>query len=318
MADSVARGTLINLVTRLAGVALVLAITAITARIGTETQGAFALFTSIEGVLLALLSGFGIALARRVSHHGEQPRALVSATVLACVGLGLLAGLGLWAVSAYGPPAYQWLWLLALGAPALLLAPNLQGLWLGEGRMAPMARLTLAPPAISLLLLGLVALLAAPTLPAVLASWVIAKVLVGVLAVALLWRGARLAAPDFGALRAELPFIATIGLTNLVGLLNYRVGLFVIERLLGLSADRHLLDRHRGGRTAVVRVGLADAGGVRPHRHARPRARGGHHGARGAAERVAALVGVAPLLWIGGAPCWCPGCWARPMPPACR
>jgi O-antigen/teichoic acid export membrane protein len=83
--DSVARGTLINLVTRLAGVALVLAITAVTARIGTETQGAFALFTSIEGVLLALLSGFGIALARRVSHHGEQPRALVSATVLACV-----------------------------------------------------------------------------------------------------------------------------------------------------------------------------------------------------------------------------------------
>ena len=143
--DSVKRGTLINLATRLLGVALVLAITAITARIGTETQGAFALFTSVEGVLLALLSGFGIALARRVSHHGEQPRALVAATVLACIGLGLLAGAVLWAVSAWGPAAYRWLWLLALGAPALLLAPNLQGLWLGEGRMGPMARLTLGP-----------------------------------------------------------------------------------------------------------------------------------------------------------------------------
>ena len=40
----------------------------------------------------------------------------------------------------------------------------------------------------------------------------------------------------FSALRAELPFIATIGLTNLIGLLNYRVGLFVVERFLGLSA----------------------------------------------------------------------------------
>lgn len=233
--DSVARGTLINLATRLLGVALVLGITAITARIGTETQGAFALFTSVEGVLLALLSGFGIALARRVSHHGEEPRALVTATVLACVGLGLLAGLVLWQVAAWGPPAYQWLWLLALGAPTLLLAPNLQGLWLGEGRMAPMARLTLAPPALALLLLGGMTLLAAPTLPTVLASWVLAKAVVGLAAVLLLWRGARLAAPDFAALRREGPFIATIGATNLVGLLNYRVGLFVIERLLGLS-----------------------------------------------------------------------------------
>jgi O-antigen/teichoic acid export membrane protein len=297
MADSVARGTLINLVTRLAGVALVLAITAITARIGTETQGAFALFTSIEGVLLALLSGFGIALARRVSHHGEQPRALVSATVLACVALGALAGVGLWALSAVGPPAYRWLWLLALGAPALLLAPNLQGLWLGEGRMAPMARLTLAPPAISLLLLGAVALLATPTLPAVLASWVVAKVAVGVLAVALLWRGARLAAPDFGALRAELPFIATIGLTNLVGLLNYRVGLFVIERLLGLSQTgiysiaivvAELLWFVSGSLTQAVygRIGTPD------------RAHAAATTVRVVQLGVAALVMVAPVLWV--------------------
>jgi O-antigen/teichoic acid export membrane protein len=284
MADSVARGTLINLVTRLAGVALVLAITAITARIGTETQGAFALFTSIEGVLLALLSGFGIALARRVSHHGEQPRALVSATVLACVALGALAGVGLWALSAVGPPAYRWLWLLALGAPALLLAPNLQGLWLGEGRMAPMARLTLAPPAISLLLLGAVAL-------------VVAKVAVGVLAVALLWRGARLAAPDFGALRAELPFIATIGLTNLVGLLNYRVGLFVIERLLGLSQTgiysiaivvAELLWFVSGSLTQAVygRIGTPD------------RAHAAATTVRVVQLGVAALVMVAPVLWV--------------------
>jgi O-antigen/teichoic acid export membrane protein len=61
-------------------------------------------------------------------------------------------------------------------------------------------------------------------------------VVVGAAVLLLLWRGGRLAAPGFGALRAELPFIATIGLTNLIGLLNYRVGLFVIERLLGLSA----------------------------------------------------------------------------------
>ena len=295
--DSVRRGTLINLATRLAGVGLVLAITAVTARIGTEAQGAFALFTSVEGVLLALLSGFGIALARRVSHHGEQPAALVSATVICCALLGSVAGIGLWGVSALGPPAYRWLWLLALGAPALLLAPNLVGLWLGEGRMAPMARLNVAPPLVTLALLLLALGVTVPSLPLVLASWVVAKVLVGALAVALLWRGGRLAAPDWAALRREVPFIATIGASNLVGLLNYRVGLFVIERVLGLSATgvysiavvmAELLWFVSGSLTQAVygRIGTPD------------RSQAAATTVRVVQLGVAALVLVAPLLWF--------------------
>lgn len=297
--DSVARGTLINLLTRTAAVALVLAITTLTARIGTETQGAFALFTSVEGVLLALLSGFGIALARRVSHHREQPAALLSAMVLACLGLGALAGLGLWAASAWGPPAYRSLWMLALAAPMLLLAPNLGGLWLGEGRMGPMARLTLAPPLLALLGLGLVFVVAGTIgLPQVLGAWVLAKVTVGAGVLWVLWRSARLAVPDFAALRVELPFVATIGLTNLVGLLNYRVGLFVIERLLGLSSTgvysiavvvAELLWFVSGSLTQAVygRIGTPD------------RAQAAATTVRVVQLGVAALVLAAPLLWLG-------------------
>jgi len=242
VADTVARGTLINLATRTAGVVAVLAITALTARISTQAQGTFALFTSVEGVLLALLSGFGIALARRVSHHGEQPLGWVAAMVLACLGLGALAGVALWALSAFGPPAYQWVWLLALAAPLLLLPVNLAGWWLGQGRMAPMARVSLLPPLLTLALLAGLWAWGQGGVPQVLGAWVAAKVLV---ALGLLVVFRRLAAalrptaalrPDFAALRADLPFIATIGLTNLIGLLNYRVGLFMVERLLGLSA----------------------------------------------------------------------------------
>jgi O-antigen/teichoic acid export membrane protein len=234
--DSVARGTLVNLATRIGALVGVLAITTVTARLGTEQQGAFALFTSVEGVLLALLSGFGVALARRVSHHGEQPRALLSAMLLCCAGLGLVAGGLLWAVSRTGPQAYAPLWVLALGAPVLLLAPNAVGWWLGEGRMAPIARLTLAPPWLALAALGLLWSLQHAGLLPVLAAWVGAKVVVGLVLLVVLWRTRRLAAPDWAALRQQLPFVATIGATNLISLLNYRVGLFVVERVLGLAA----------------------------------------------------------------------------------
>lgn len=236
MADSVARGTLVNLATRIGALVGVLLVTVVTARLGTEQQGAFALFTSVEGLLLALLSGFGVALARRVSHHGEQPRALLSAMLLCCAGIGLLAAGLLWAVSHWGPPAYASLWLLALGAPVLLLAPNAVGWWLGEGRMAPIARLTLAPPWLALAALGLLWSLQFTGLVPVLGAWVGAKVVVGLALLWVLWRSRRLAAPAWAALRGELPFVATIGVTNLIGLLNYRVGLFVVERVLGLSA----------------------------------------------------------------------------------
>lgn len=295
--DSVGRGTLINLATRLTGVGLVLALTAITARIGTEAQGAFALFTSVEGVWLALLSGFGIALARRVSHHGEQPRALVAAVVLTCGVLGVAGSAALWAISAWGPPAYAWLWILALGAPALLLAPNLQGLWLGEGRMVPMARLTVAPPLIALGLVGLLAPWLTPTLPLVLGAWVAGKVVVGVAALTVLRRSGRLAAPDFVALRREGRFIATIGLTNLIGLLNYRVGLFVVERTLGLSSTgiysisivvAELMWFVSGSLTQATygRIGTPD------------RAQAAATTVRVVQLSVAALLPVAPLLWL--------------------
>lgn len=234
--DSVARGTLVNLATRIAALVGVLLITVVTARLGPAQQGAFALFTSIEGGLLALLSGFGVALARRVSHHGEQPRALLSAMLLCCAGIGLLAAGVLWAVSRWGPPAYAPLWLLALGAPLLVLAPNAVGWWLGEGRMSPIARLTLAPPWLALAALGLLWSLQFAGLGSVLAAWVGAKGVVGLALLWVLWRSRRLAAPGWAALRDELPFVATIGFTNLISLLNYRVGLFVVERVMGLSA----------------------------------------------------------------------------------
>ncbi|MBZ8140258.1 teichoic acid transporter [Rubrivivax gelatinosus] len=300
MSRAVARGTAINLAARLAAVALVLAITTVSARLGTEQQGVFALFTSVEGLLLALMSGFGIALARRVSHHGELSRGLLGAVVLACIAAGALAGLALWAFSRVGPAGYQPLWMLALAAPFLLLAPNVAGVWLGQGRMLPMGLVSIAPPALALAAIAAFALAQAVALPVLLAAWVAAKVVVGLVLLALLLRRDRLAAPDLGALRAELPFVVTIALTNLVSLANYRVGLFVVERTLGLSATgvysiavmvAELLWFVSGSLTQAVygRIGTPD------------RERSAQTTLRALHLSWLALLAAAPLLWAAAA-----------------
>ncbi|MFM2066771.1 MAG: hypothetical protein RLZZ584_1680 [Pseudomonadota bacterium] len=246
--SGIARASLVNLVTRVAAVGLGLAITLYVARLGPARQGEFALFTAVESVLMALTSGFGVAIARRISHHGERPAGLVGASMLACLLLGLVAGAGLLAVSHWSNGApdwpaaarvtgnYQSLWLLALAAPLLFVTPNLSGLWLGTGRMGGLARLTLGAPALTLALIGLAALAGLPAAVGVaLGAWVTARVLVALGALVAARRGGWLGRPDLPALAADGRFVLVIGATNLVALLNYKVDIFLVERFLGLG-----------------------------------------------------------------------------------
>jgi O-antigen/teichoic acid export membrane protein len=102
--------------------------------------------------------------------------------------------------------------------------------------MAPMALVALAPPAVVLAALLLLWALDLTTLLNVIAAWVLARLVVNLGTLIVLAQSGRLAAPDWPGLRALLPFVATIGLSNVIALLNYRVGLFVVERQMGLSA----------------------------------------------------------------------------------
>lgn len=245
-----ARGAALNLAARSLTVLLGLAILVWVARLGPEVQGAFALFAACESLLATLCSGLGLLLARALSQRGAAAARGVNALLCAAVVLGGLCALPLLALAAATDDApYRHLWLLALAAPWLLLVPTASGLWLGQGRMLPLnAPLVAAPLAV----LALLALLrpdagAAAVLP-VLAAWVAGKSLVGVLTALAARRDAALAAaphpPAAGgdgdataltALTAHWRFVATIGLTNAISLLNYRATLFLVERSAGLA-----------------------------------------------------------------------------------
>lgn len=262
MTASVPRAALGNLVAKLAIVALGLAITVLVARMGPKVQGAFALFVAVESALLTLFSGLGLWLARQMSRQvGAQAwRSLpmLVGVLRAAVVLGVVAAVALSLVSwqARSMP-YSQLWLLALAAPFLLLVPTATGLWLGEGRMWPINLAQVAAPAVVLAgLLGAGWLTAdyvgrAPVVLMVLIAWVSGKAVVALLTALVALRHASQrdeahqaneafagrshawqASPSW---RSEWGFVATIGVTNVISLLNYRASLFLVERFHGLE-----------------------------------------------------------------------------------
>lgn len=247
-----------NLVAKLLIVALGLSITVLVARQGPKVQGAFALFVAVESALLTLFSGLGLWLARQMSQQTPESASpalpMLRGVLRAAVGLGLLASVVLLGIAWWADTLpYSQLWLLALGAPFLLLVPTATGLWLGEGRMWPINLAQVAAPASVLLgLSGAMWLLdgshrSTPMVVLVLTAWVSGKSLVAVLTA---FRALRDAAhrdqasvsvsrlqPDrvWPQWWAQWPFVATIGLTNVISLLNYRASLFLVERFHGLS-----------------------------------------------------------------------------------
>jgi O-antigen/teichoic acid export membrane protein len=235
-----AQGAALNLAARVAAMALALAVLVVVARMGPAVQGAFALFVAVESVLLTLGSGFGIALARRLSHHGDDAAAPLRVALRAATLAGVVAALVLAVVAVALPRApYRDLWLLALAAPLLLWVPTASGLWLGRAQMGRLNAPQVAQPLLMLAALALVASLAeGDALRAVLVAWLLARVLVALATAAVALREA----PGGPAAAVEAPrgvdwrFVAAVGATNVVTVLNYRVPLFVVEREAGLEA----------------------------------------------------------------------------------
>jgi O-antigen/teichoic acid export membrane protein len=235
-----AQGAALNLAARVAAMALALAVLVVVARMGPAVQGAFALFVAVESMLLTLGSGFGIALARRLSHHGDDAAAPLRVALRAATLAGVVAALVLAVVAVALPRApYRDLWLLALAAPLLLWVPTASGLWLGRAQMGRLNAPQVAQPLLMLAALALVASLAeGDALRAVLVAWLLARVLVALATAAVALREA----PGGPAAAVEAPrgvdwrFVAAVGATNVVTVLNYRVPLFVVEREAGLEA----------------------------------------------------------------------------------
>lgn len=266
-----------NVAGRLLTLLLGLLLLVVVARMGPRVQGALALFIALDALLVATASGLGVALAREAgggswARARLRPRLLgaLAAGALAAVVLALLAQL---AQLGEAPgdalrdaprdaPIYQGLWLLALGAPLLLLGPTVQGLWLGQGRLLALNAAQAASPALVLFILLMLLVMGnegnegnaliqqistntgsttgtgalAPM--AVVAAWVAARAIVGLGCALLAWRAAPSAVTVVAA--SPLPpgwrFLLGVAASNVLAILNVRATLFLVEQHAGLAA----------------------------------------------------------------------------------
>lgn len=211
-------------------------ITLLVARMGTWQQGLFALFTSIESTLLMLGSGFAAVIARQATATDHHLRQALSATVQAAVVLGVVTMSVLAIVSWHDVSARTVLLPLAAAATLMYLGPNLSGLWLGQGRMLALASFTVAPPLITLIAVGLLAATRdGLSIESVLWCWVLARSVVGVAAFVAARRSYPPLEVRWRTMRPELRFFVIVGFTNLVSMLNYKVDIFWVSHLAGLS-----------------------------------------------------------------------------------
>lgn len=266
---SLLRGTSLNVLGRACTLMLGLALLVLVARRGPAVQGALALLMAADGLLVALLSGHGLALAREAGAAAAAGRGLEQRRLwrraAATLGWGLALALAGAALAGWLAPAWAAWWWLALVLPLGLLGPLAQGLWQGQGRLGRLNLAQAGTPAAVLAVLGVLDLWAASGAPAwlatgpadaamvggVLLAWVGGRALVGVLSWWLAVCADRPAAtphpvPGTGTAEAasiasaqpapRWPFVAAVAASNVVSLLNLRATLFIVERQGGLAA----------------------------------------------------------------------------------
>jgi O-antigen/teichoic acid export membrane protein len=235
-------GVALNFISRAMVVLFGFAILVLVARQGPQVQGAFSLFVAIEAALVSLGSGLGLLLAREAAQtHGALPAGRLRGVLGAAVLMGTLAALLLAAASRLTvDEPYRALWMLALAAPCLLLAPTTSGLWMGQGRLMALNVTQMAAPALVVAFLVSTPFFGIAGVLGALAAWALAKSAVGLGAVA--WAIARPSlaqrpcAPATTAPSAARRFVMLVALANIVSLANYRAMLFLVERIEGLGA----------------------------------------------------------------------------------
>lgn len=236
----VGRDTITTLAFRLGGLPFTFGVTVVTSRYLLPTgRGAFVLALLTVTIAATLLGNVGTAATHELSRKEVERHLVVGQALLMSVVLGLLGMLALFPIDyALADQGFRRVSFVAAGLPGLLLVQTLSAALVGVGRLALANLIQFALTFVTLAgMLGFVLGIHRGTTGAVVA-WVMAQTVVaalGLLAARDLWWPLQ-----FGALparrRASMLMLGIrLGLVNLVGQLNYRIELIILQVFHGLA-----------------------------------------------------------------------------------
>lgn len=219
------------------------ATTIITSRILLPTGRAYFVLALLTVTLAwVLLCHVMVGVTREIGHVGTPPSAaltqgIVLALVLGAIGVATLLPLDL--VLASGPERIVAITTLAL--PAMLITSNVGGALVALGRQRAWNLLQLLPQVFVVVGMAILVVALGKHLTGAVAAWVGAQLAVGAIALFLardLWleavRTGTWRSPN--RMRPMLRLGLAMGVVNVVGVLNYRVELFVLQAFRGLNS----------------------------------------------------------------------------------
>jgi O-antigen/teichoic acid export membrane protein len=202
-------------------------------------KGYYTFIFLIYGVYVLIFGNLGGAIAYQITRLKQDPKRVFSAAALYSLAVGLLTIIGFEVYSRLIPHSLpNTIWPVVYFIPLALLLTNLNGLFQGLNRIAALNWIGLISGLIQLFLLALGFFGLKVTVGAAVIIWFAAQL---VTVSGGLWVSREYWLPplrhifDLKLLGGMLGFGWQLGLVNIVTYLNYRVDMFLVERMVGTA-----------------------------------------------------------------------------------
>jgi O-antigen/teichoic acid export membrane protein len=202
-------------------------------------RGAFYLGLVTVTIAGTLLGNIGVAVSHEIKRGRARTRTIVTLALAISLGLGIVGAAVLVPLGLALTPGYRSVALIPIALPAMLITGTLTATLVALGRVQLRNLLQLVIPAATLVgVVVLVVLLAKGVTGAVIA-WTSAQAAVAILALivtARIWGPLEVRGISLELGRRMLLLGLRGGMVNVIGLLNYRIELYVLKAFRGVDA----------------------------------------------------------------------------------
>ena len=202
-------------------------------------KGYYTLIFLIYGIYILIFGNLSGAITFQITRLKQEPKKVFVATSLYSLAVGILTILGFWIYTLNLPhPIPGSIWLVVFFTPAGLILTNLSGLFQGLNRITTLNWIGMLSGLVQLALLISGFFGVKITIEVAVVFWATAQLIT---LVGALWVSREYWLPpikqvfDIALLVKMIRFGWQLGLVNIVSYLNYRVDMFLVERMVGTA-----------------------------------------------------------------------------------